>query len=55
MTDEEWKKNVKAESNERLLKDLIYFGHDNYYDDMWEAVIKELCRRLKVSYKNLYK
>ena len=53
MTDEEWRKNIKNESNEQLLKDLIDFGVDMYYADLWKTALRELSRRLDVDYTKL--
>ena len=53
MTDEEWRKNIKNESNEQLLKDLVDFGVDMYYVDLWKTALRELSRRLNVDYTKL--
>ena len=53
MTDEEWRKNIKNESNEELLKDFVYFGVDMYYADLWKTALRELSRRLDVDYTKL--
>ena len=53
MTDEEWRKKIKNESNEQLLKDLVYFGVDMYYADLWKTALRELSRRLDVDFTKL--
>ena len=54
MTDEEWRKNISNESNEELLKDLVYFGVDGYYRSLWETALRELSRRLNVDYEKIW-
>ena len=54
MTDEEWRDNITNESNEDLLKDLVYFGVDMYYRSLWETALRELSRRLNVDYEKIW-
>ena len=54
MTDEEWRNNLQNESNEELLTDLVYFGVDMYYADLWETALRELSRRLGVDFTKIW-
>lgn len=53
MTDKEWKDQISNETNQGLLDKLILFGCDMYYVDLWEATIRELCKRLDVDFEQL--
>ena len=53
MTVKEWKEQIGNETNLELLKDLVDFGCDNYYYDLWRVSLKELCKRLDVDFKQL--
>ena len=53
MTDKEWMAQIGNESNESLRNELVYFGCDGYYADLWKAVLRELCNRLNVDFKKL--
>jgi len=53
MTDKEYIAQINQVSNEELIKKLEYCGHDGYYNDIYYAVIKELCQRLKVNYNKI--
>ena len=55
MTDKEWKAQVDKETNKRLLKDLVYFGCDTYYYDLWQTAMNELAKRLKVDPKEIWR
>ena len=46
MTDKEWVKNLKKETNRNLIKHLRYFKCDPYYYDLWDILVKEIERRL---------
>ena len=46
MTDKEYLENLKNLSNRELIEQLEYCDCDTYYRDLWEAIIKELKRRV---------
>ena len=46
MTDKEWIEQIEAVSNEELYNSLLYCGHDDYYNNIYRAVVKEIKRRL---------
>ncbi len=46
MSDKEWIEQIGMISNRALWNTLIYCGHDNYYDDIYKATVKEIKRRL---------
>ena len=46
MSDKEWLEQIKSVSDEELMEHLEWCGHDNYYNDLYEPIIKEIKRRL---------
>lgn len=47
MSDKEWLEQIKSVSDEELMESLEWCGHDNYYSDLYEPIIKEIKRRLR--------
>lgn len=47
MSDKEWLEQIKSVSDEELMEHLEWCGHDNYYNDLYESIIKEIKRRLR--------
>ena len=47
MTNKEWLEQIKRVSDEELIEHLEWCGHDNYYNDIYEAIIEEINRRLR--------
>ena len=47
MSDKEWLEQIKSVSDEELMEHLEWCGHDNYYNNLYEPIIKEIKRRLK--------
>ena len=48
MTDKEWLEEIKTMSNEELIEELEYCGHDGYYNSTYYPIIEELKRRLNI-------
>lgn len=46
MTREEEKRYSQSLTNEELIDCLRWYGHDPYYDEDYECIIKEIERRL---------
>lgn len=46
MTREEEKRYSQSLTNEELINCLRWYGHDPYYDEDYECIIKEIERRL---------
>ena len=53
MTDKEYIANIKNVSSKELIDDLIYYGVDNYYYDLWKATLKEVARRLGIKVESI--
>ena len=47
MSDKEWLEQIKSVSDKELMEHLEWCGHDNYYNDLYEPIIKEIKRRLR--------
>ena len=47
MTDKEWIEQIKTISDEELMEELEWCGHDGYYNDIYYAIVKEIKRRLR--------
>ncbi len=47
MSDKEWLEHIKSVSDEELMEHLEWCGHDNYYNNLYEPIVKEIRRRLK--------
>lgn len=47
MSDKEWLEQIKSVSDKELMEHLEWCGHDNYYSDLYEPIIKEIKRRLR--------
>jgi len=42
MSDKEWLEQIKSVSDKELMKHLEWCGHDNYYNDLYEPIIKQI-------------
>lgn len=51
MTDAEFKRSIPSLTNEELLADLLYYGCDPYYRDLWDKVCAEIAVRLGVDWR----
>lgn len=47
MSDKEWLEQIESVSDEELMEHLEWCVHDNYYNNLYEPIIKEIKRRLK--------
>ncbi len=47
MTKEEETRDIQSLTNEELIANLRWCGHDPYYNEDYEYIIKEIERRLK--------
>ena len=48
MTDAEYIANIESVGNDELIDNLFFYGHDHYYNDLWDATVREICNRLGV-------
>ena len=53
MADKEYIANIKNVSSKELIEDMIYYGVDGYYRDLWASTLKEIARRLGVEVKSI--
>ena len=47
MSDKEYIATIGERTTEELMSDMCYFGHDNYYEGLWEAMQAEIQSRLE--------